>query len=343
MPRSAGGLNQVVRVIRILRRLQGRRRGLRFEELQDDYGVSRSQLRRDLLALQEAGVRLETDQEPGRYGRRRVYLLDSDFVRVPFTRTERYTLLAIRRIFDLFRGTGFHEDVQSIYDKVLESAPDAERRDVGRLRDQIVYLPAGGTKDYRGHEETINALQTGVMDGRPVETTYKPRRGRRSSSVLEPYAFVLYRNGLYVVGSRRRDDRSLQEPRVFAVERFERVTLTRKQYFEPPEDLDIEELFDGSFGLISGPRKHHVVVEFSKDVRAEVMTRSWHRTQVRTELPGGRVRIEFDVTSLREVESWVLEWGPKARALEPPELVERVRTALSAAIGQYRDSPDPTI
>jgi len=33
--------------------------------------------------------------------------------------------------------------------------------------------------------------------------------------------------------------------------------------------------------------------------------------------------------------SWILEWGPRARVVEPAELVERVRSELEAALAQY--------
>jgi predicted DNA-binding transcriptional regulator YafY len=33
--------------------------------------------------------------------------------------------------------------------------------------------------------------------------------------------------------------------------------------------------------------------------------------------------------------SWVLEWGKRARVVEPPELAERVREELEGALAQY--------
>jgi predicted DNA-binding transcriptional regulator YafY len=70
-------------------------------------------------------------------------------------------------------------------------------------------------------------------------------------------------------------------------------------------------------------------------LRLDGLTRTWHKTQITTELAGGRVRVELDVTSLREVVPWVLEWGPKALVIGPPELRTRVIRALRETAAQY--------
>jgi predicted DNA-binding transcriptional regulator YafY len=41
------------------------------------------------------------------------------------------------------------------------------------------------------------------------------------------------------------------------------------------------------------------------------------------------------VGNLTPVVSWVLEWGKRARVVEPPELAERVREELEGALAQY--------
>ncbi len=56
MSRSQGSHAQGVRLIRLLRHLQGRPEGVRLVNLQTELGISRSQLRRDLVAVGEVGV-----------------------------------------------------------------------------------------------------------------------------------------------------------------------------------------------------------------------------------------------------------------------------------------------
>jgi predicted DNA-binding transcriptional regulator YafY len=80
---------------------------------------------------------------------------------------------------------------------------------------------------------------------------------------------------------------------------------------------------------------HRVVIEFSAAKSALVRSRVWHPTQAMEELADGRVRLSFTCASLIPIVSWVLEWGPHARALEPPELVADVVAELDAARRAY--------
>ncbi len=337
MARSQGSHAQGVRLIKMLRRLQGRIEGIRLAELQDEFGLSRSQLRRDLLALEEAGTRLTIEQEQGRYGHGRVRLLDADTTAIPVTRSERYTLLAARGFFDIFRGSQLHDDMESIFDKVLQTMPTRTRKDTRSLQSKIFFRPSGGTKSYEAHRDIINALLTGLLMERLVSFTYRQRSGRKSSGVMAPYAMVIHRNGLYLVAQRKQDadgNDITQEPRVFAVERFLEADWLRRTSFDYPTHFRVEDHFDDAFGLISGRKTHHVVVDLDKSVRVEAEARAWHRTQTQTAIPGG-TRIEFDVTSLREVVPWVLEWGQAARVIEPVELRRRVIDALKSALANY--------
>ena len=78
-----------------------------------------------------------------------------------------------------------------------------------------------------------------------------------------------------------------------------------------------------------------MVIEFSAEKAAFVRARVWHPTQSFEELADHRVRLSFTCASLIPVVSWVLEWGPHARAIEPPELVAEVIRELDAARRGY--------
>ena len=78
-----------------------------------------------------------------------------------------------------------------------------------------------------------------------------------------------------------------------------------------------------------------MVVEFTAERAAFVRARVWHPSQTFDELPDGRVRLTFTCASLIPVVSWVLEWGPHARAIEPPELVAEIIGELDAARRAY--------
>ena len=79
------------------------------------------------------------------------------------------------------------------------------------------------------------------------------------------------------------------------------------------------------------------MIELSAAKAPLVRARVWHPAQELEELADGRVRLAFPCPSLAPVVSWILEWGPHAKAIEPPELVSEVVRELDAARAAYRD------
>jgi len=78
-----------------------------------------------------------------------------------------------------------------------------------------------------------------------------------------------------------------------------------------------------------------VSIEFSREKADLVTARQWHPTQELTPADNGRIRLSFTCTNLVPVVSWVLEWGPHARAVEPPALVAAVVDELERARDLY--------
>ena len=45
----------------------------------------------------------------------------------------------------------------------------------------------------------------------------------------------------------------------------------------------------------------------------------------------------METSGITELTTWVLSFGPRARVLEPPELVQQVKQALGGALEQYEE------
>jgi proteasome accessory factor B len=334
--RKAGAHSQTARALRLLERLSGRRTGVTLHELANELGVSERQIRRDLLALDEAGHDVEVGRRDGRSTAR---LVSASGRSIFVTRRERYTLLSIRRVFDVLRGTPFFEDVESLYGKLAEGFSVSERAEIAQFGERFAYVPDGGTKAYDGQEEVLDALQTGVLNRRWVRYGYRAATGRKSSGVLAPFAIVLYRNGLYAVGHRVGPDvpqrlatpLPAERPFVYAIERFTDAEVVGGSRFEVPPDIRLSDLFEGAFGIFFNGEPVRVVIDFSAELAHRVKARVWHRTQRFTARPGGGVRLEMNVANTTEVVPWVMSFGPHARVVEPTDLAARVREEHRAA------------
>jgi predicted DNA-binding transcriptional regulator YafY len=332
-----GDLGQVARAFCVVNAMRGFRRGRTLAALAAEVDVSVRTIRRDLADLIDAGLRIEMTTVEGEPGAR---LIDRGFASVPITTRERFTLLAVRSVFDVLRGTPLHEDVVSVLEKIEQGFEPDDRA----MRSRIAYVPDGGTKAYADKEDIIDALQTGILSQKVVRYAYKDSRGRSQRGFVAPYAMLLYRQGLYVIGPRLSDpadgkDTSDWRRRLgnFAVERFIDAEHLRERSFDVPDDFALDEILHGAFGIHVGSpgEPKQVVIEFSKEKAAFVRARLWHPTQEIEELANGGVRFTFSCVNLAPVVSWVLEWGPHARVMAPSGLRDAVVDELNRARSQY--------
>ena len=332
--------SQAARVLRLLDILRSHHYGVTLCELAKSLAVTERQIRRDLDAITEAGHAVERPQLEGRAAAR---LVEAGRGAVRLSVRERYTLIAVRGVFDVLEDTPFREDVQSIFDKVVASLPHEHRDRIDTLGPRFTYLADGGTKRYRGREATMDALLTGVIHGNRVACTYTSAAGRRRRGELLPYAMVLYRHGLYIVGHLPRDAEKGVEPngeaRVFAAERFSRAKHLRGTSFELPADFCVRRYFNGAFGLFTGDGAHELVADFAAEVAHLIHARSWHPTQRLRKLDDGGVRLTLTVSEPTQLVQWLVGWGPWVRIIGPDTIRERVLTEHREAIANHEPGP----
>jgi proteasome accessory factor B len=333
-----GEVGQVARALRVLDELRGFKLGRWVSEIAKEVGASERTVRRDIAELQEAGFDIAVIKRDNRV----IARLESEqnYSPVSITKRERFTLLAVRNVFDVLRGTPFHDDVHSVMAKLEQRMNDRERDEVATFGERFVYLPDHGTKSYEGKDDIIDAIQTGILARKVVRYRYADARGRTRDGFLAPYGIVLYRHGLYAIGGRLKSadsDTGSATVGVFAIERFAEAEHLRAHDFDVPRAFHIRDALHGAFGphLVDESGLQQVVVEFSREKAHLVSTRTWHRTQRIVEVRDGRIRLTFETPNLSPVVSWILEWGPHARAIAPEQLVMLVKTELEAAHGQY--------
>jgi predicted DNA-binding transcriptional regulator YafY len=337
-----GELGQVARALRVLDALRGFKHGRWVSEVAAEVGASERTVRRDIAELQDAGFEIEVTRRDNRS----VASLATERTCSPvsITKRERFTLLAVRDVFDVLQGTPFLDDVRSVMTKLQQRMSDKERTELAAFGDRFVYMPDHGTKSYDGKDDIIDAIQTGILSRKVVRYRYADARGRARSGFLAPFGMVLYRHGLYALGAhlpRATADVSTSPLSMFAIERFIEAEHLRGHDFVLPAGATMRDALHGAFGphLPDPTGPHEVIVEFSRDKAVLASSRTWHPTQRIEPLHDGRVRISLRVPHLAPIVSWVLEWGPHARAIAPSDLVARVKAELDGARAQYGPSP----
>jgi predicted DNA-binding transcriptional regulator YafY len=245
-------------------------------------------------------------------------------------------------MFDVLKGTSFAEDVESVLRKLEQRMTPEERAEHATFGERFAYLPDHGTKSYCEKDEVIDAMLSGVLSRKLVRYAYHGARGRPQRGILAPFAMLLHRHGLYVLGKPVPSIAQATELETgdvvnWAVERFTQAEWLRATSFVIPATFKLDDHVDDMSGVHVGRgAPQRIVVEFSKDRAAYARGRTWHRTQEIEERRDGSVRIAFTCRNFAPVTSWILEWGPHAKVLEPPELVNEVVRELERALGQYR-------
>jgi predicted DNA-binding transcriptional regulator YafY len=333
-----GDVGQVARALRVLDALRGFKLGRWVNEVAAEVAASERTVRRDISELQDAGFDIELSKHEGRVIAR--LTSEKSYSPVPITKRERFTLLAMRSVFGVLRGTPFLDDVNSVLAKLEQRMSTREREEHAAFGERFVYMPDHGTKSYAGKDDVIDAVQTGLLARKVVRYRYAGARGKSRDGFLAPYAMLMYRHGLYVIGGRLNsadEDTKSAPERVFAIERFADAEHLRDREFTVPPDFNLHRVLRRGFGphIGDGDVMHTVVVEFTREKALYAASREWHSTQTIEQTPSGAVRVTFTCADLAPVVSWILEWGPHARAIAPVELVQHVKTDLERAHAQY--------
>jgi predicted DNA-binding transcriptional regulator YafY len=310
-------------------------KGLSLYELADALGVTVRTMRRYMVEMERE---FDLESAPVKAGGQLLWRMRSSEIprKLELRRTQAYALLAARRVFEPMRGSALFEEIDMAIGKLLAVAqrpgrgPNAGLADA-KLEQRFLYLPHA-PKNYAQKTEELDDLFQAVSDLRPLSLLYRSAtRAADERITIHPYALVLHRDSIYVVGYHV----GRSEIRTFVLDRMRDTNCAVTERFELPEDFVVDRYFQGEFGIWRDATPHKVVVEFDAQAADYVRMRTVHASQKLQSIAGGGLRLSMTVGNLKPVVSWVLEWGARARVVEPPELAELVRAELEAALSLY--------
>ena len=84
-----------------------------------------------------------------------------------------------------------------------------------------------------------------------------------------------------------------------------------------------------SFGVHSAEGEFEVAICFNEHVADYIREKRWHDSQKLVELKNGGVELRLKLSSLEEIERWVLGWGGNAVIIKPPKLAEMVKKSAA--------------
>jgi predicted DNA-binding transcriptional regulator YafY len=226
------------------------------------------------------------------------------------------------------RGTVVGDGADEVWDRFKKGLPKRTRDALQSIERKFFYVPFAA-KNYERLDESLGILMRAVLRQEELRFRYRRADKQANSHVFEPWTFVLYRDGLYLLGKSSRH----AKPIWIAVDRIESVERTGTR-FSPPTDFDPARHTEGVFGIWAGPPTK-VVLRLAGRAAEQIPERLIHPSQVFTELRGGGLLMTFQVRGWQELAWWILSWGGDVEVLEPAELRDYVRRNVREAAALY--------
>ncbi len=285
--------------------------------------VSRKSIHRDLTFMRDR-LGLPISYQGSRFGYTYTESVSS-FPTLQVTEGELFALLAAEKALQQYRGTPFEKALVSAFKKISNSLPDTVSFS---WADWDATLSFRTTAEPILDLEVIDLLARAAAQQQQLFLIYrKPGRKNAEDRVVDPYHLANV-NGEWFLFAYCHLRKSI---RTFVPTRMRSVSLTGNR-FQRPQGFSLENELKNSFGILSGDKEFVVRIRFSEAISDYIREKRWHPSQKLTELKAGGVEISLKLSSLVEVQRWILAWGGKAVPVSPPELVAGVRAAARALL-----------
>ncbi len=284
-----------------------------------EFGVDRKTAWRDIEFMKDRrGMPIGYDEK--RHG----YYLTGPEPRVPrisVTEKEMFELYVMHQAIEHYRGTPLGARLEAFFRRIAGQLDNEERFTLEDLGGVLSFRPVAPEE---ADEKVFELVTRGVRERRCISFEYrKPGEKERERRRVRPY-HVLESGGrwyLQAYDSRRNDTRT------FVLGRMRDVVVTGRT-FKRPKNFDPRKYLETSIGVMAGDGDYRVVIEMDAWLTDVLRGRRWHPKQEVDEVPGVGSCLRLRLSSLAEIEQYVLSWGTHATVIGPEELRERVaRTA----------------
>ena len=251
------------------------------------------------------------------------------FPNLQITEGELFALIVAEKALQQYRGTSFEKPLLSAIKKMQQALPDTISLNLADIQQTISFRTRA---EPNLNLEIFDALAKAAARRQQIELVYrKPGQAQPEQRLVDPYHLANINGEWYLFAY----DHARQDIRTFVPARMQYVKLTGRT-FARPQKFSLEKRLRGSFGIVSGEGEYEVLIRFNARVADYIREKKWHESQQLHELKGGGVELKLKLSSLREIERWILSWGGDATVLKPRELAEAVRQSAAAILKSGR-------
>ena len=254
----------------------------------------------------------------------------SAFPSVKISEGELFALVVAEKALQQYRGTTFEKPLLSAFKKMSDMLPDTISLNMNNWNDSISFRT---TAEPIANLEAFDQLSQATSRREQLKLGYrKPGSQTPEQRLIDPYHLANV-NGewyLFAYDHLRKAIRTFVPARIVWIEKTGRT-------FERNPKFSVQQELRNSFGVHSGKAQIKVVIQFNDTVADYIREKKWHRSQKLRNLADGGVDLELVLSSLVEIERWILGWGGNARVIEPKELASNIRAAAARLSRSHSD------
>lgn len=284
--------------------------------------VSTKTIHRDIEFMRDR-LNLPVEFNPQRQGY--YYTAEvSAFPTMQITEGEIVALVVAEKALQQYRGTSFEKPLLSAIKKMEQALPDTISLNLADIEHTISFRTRA---EPVLNLEIFDTLAKAVAQRKQLELQYRKPGQAAESRLVDPYHLANINGEWYLFAF----DHARKDLRTFVPARIQSVKPTGK-IFERTEKFSLEKRLRDSFGVHAGEGEYEVAICFTPRAADYIREKRWHPSQTLRDLKDGGVELRMKLSSLAEVQRWVLSWGGEAKVLKPKELVESVQDAARAIL-----------
>jgi proteasome accessory factor C len=314
---STGATERLSRLLAMVPYLLSRP-GIPVREAARQFGVSERQLVKDLELLFVCGLPggLPDDLIEAEWDTGYVYVGNADTIARPLRLGVDEALALLVGLRTLAEAPGRHDRaaIRRAIAKLEAAAGDAARAS-GHVAVEVQRV-----------DGTLATCEEALLQGRRLHLRYfVPTRDETTERDVDPMRVLLAEGRWYLEGWCHR----AEAVRLFRLDRIVDLTL-----LEAPAELPAEavprNLGDGVY--TPSPDDTLVTVDLEPD---GAWVADYYPNESVEEISGGRLRVSLRTADTRWLRRLALRLGGSGRVVDPPELVDEVRTEAAAALAAY--------
>jgi predicted DNA-binding transcriptional regulator YafY len=298
--------------------------GATSDELMNLCGISKSQLKNDIIFLRE-----EHDA-PIKFDRKlKAYIYTSEFELANDLKLTRSDYLKLKVAFNTlsqFKHLDIYKDFEGIYYKIENSF----RYQSNQNQNSSIHFEK--VPYYKGTEH-IELFLEGIENTQVIEFEYLSTYATEPlTHAFQPYFIKEHSNRWYAIGFLSKENSIT----TFALDRIINTPILSNQYYDIPQDFDVEKHYEFTYGIgVELERDiETVILEFQPTQARFFKSKPFHKFEIIQD-DENKFIVEMQLRLNFELTRKLVSFGKGVKVLQPKSLRNTIIKYFKGALNQY--------